>query len=305
MLTAAETVLAPLDALRTRALGAARPLSGRLAADRRSRVLWLGLSSVLVSFALTAWSPALLLAYGPLLLGVPHLLSDVRYLVLQPALHRRFRLVALSLPGLLLCATSWWIPHGMALGVGLLLSGVSIAANASPLRRSIALAASITAGALLWTLEPWSLVALAHLHNLVALLIWWRLRPRDRRMLAIPATVILGTLAIALGAVGMDARLTTSFAFLQSVHYAIWLRLVPEDMRARETPRSFRATWRGLASEFGPIPLLFTVALAASFLAGGLVDVSASGAAYFRLAAFHGPLEFGVLLLTFLEDRRP
>ncbi|XXF76315.1 hypothetical protein P2318_25100 [Myxococcaceae bacterium GXIMD 01537] len=66
------------------------------------------------AFLLTVGAPLWSLALGPVLLGVPHLLSDVRYLVVRPGLHRR--------TGLAVCAGVPLLAVGLGAGpeVGLL-----------------------------------------------------------------------------------------------------------------------------------------------------------------------------------------
>ena len=49
--------------------------------------------SVAVALACTLAAPLSLLTLGPLCLGVPHLVADLRYLVVRQGLHRRPRLL--------------------------------------------------------------------------------------------------------------------------------------------------------------------------------------------------------------------
>lgn len=79
--------VALLDRLRGRVLRTCMPWSGRIAADREARVAVVATATVLLSFALTVVSPLLLLALGPIVLGVPHLVADVRYCVVRPGWH--------------------------------------------------------------------------------------------------------------------------------------------------------------------------------------------------------------------------
>jgi hypothetical protein len=87
-LSSAEAWLRPLDRARTalfvRALAIA-PLRSVLI-EKRRRVSALLLIHAGAAFALSVLAPTLLLVLGPLLLGVPHLLADLRYLVLRPRL---------------------------------------------------------------------------------------------------------------------------------------------------------------------------------------------------------------------------
>jgi hypothetical protein len=52
--------------------------------SRAYRIELLALSSLVVALALTLSAPSLLFMWAPLVLGVPHLVADVRYLVLAP-----------------------------------------------------------------------------------------------------------------------------------------------------------------------------------------------------------------------------
>ena len=99
-------------------------------------------------------------------------------------------------------------------------------------------------------------------------------------------------------------RLVLAFAFLQAVHYGIWLRLVPEDDRPRAAPRPWRATWRALVQDFGVLPLVLFTALAFGIAAWGAVDLTQARVGYLRLAVFHGYLELAVAALWLIEGRR-
>jgi hypothetical protein len=100
-------------------------------------------------------------------------------------------------------------------------------------------------------------------------------------------------------------RLLLAFVYAQAVHYGAWLRLVPEDDRARRTPRPFRASARALVADLGA-PLVGIAVLAwIGLFAWGLGDPAAARAGYLTGAVFHGHLEIAALTLAFLEGRRP
>jgi hypothetical protein len=83
--------------------------------------------------------------------------------------------------------------------------------------------------------------------------------------------------------------------------YAVRLRLVPEEDRARDGPRSFRASDRALTRDVGAqLPFLLGLALLALWIYA-LLDVTRARDIYLRLAPFHGPLELAALTLCFLE----
>jgi hypothetical protein len=182
------------------------------------------------------------------------------------------------------------------------------------------------------------LVALvfAHLHNFAAIAIFWAWRRRRGAMSLVPVAMFAAlSTAIALGALdplveamhgydgtvgrtgiawnlalyapGIDApwgaRLVLLFAFAQSAHYAVWLRLLPEDDRAQETPRTWRASWEALRADMGAVPavLLGLVALGVSLWA--VHDLYEARMGYLRMVLFHGYLEIAVLALLFVEAR--
>ncbi len=321
-----------IDGVRARLYRALRPVLGTLYADRPRRVVWMGVLSIAVSFAATLIAPLWLLALGPLVLGVPHLVADARYLVVQPQLHRRGPLVWLA--ALPLVATGFGAPAAISL---LALVPAVLVAEGSTRRKLVAFATwlALTVVALAW--ETPFLFAFLHLHNLIALGWWWALRPRIRLAWLVPALVVAGCAFLLLGGAepvltalggwqapgsmtsfaefvesnasfatpGLALRLVLSFAFLQSVHYATWLRLVPEDARHRPAPRPFRETWRALERDFGR-PLLVVFVGLALFIAGwGVVNLAAARLGYLRLAAFHGYLELAAAALFLVERRRP
>jgi len=82
------SLLRPADRLRAGLLRRSGAIGRRLIADRQLRVNTLALLGITTSLVLTAGAPLWLLVVGPLALGVPHLLADVRYLVVRPGLHR-------------------------------------------------------------------------------------------------------------------------------------------------------------------------------------------------------------------------
>jgi hypothetical protein len=220
-------------------------------------------------------------------------------------------------------------------GVALVASG--LVACGTPRRR---LATSLL-GALLLGLDAQlgrtAAVVFAHLHNGVALALWWWLRPaRDRRALVVPLLALTGAVAILSGTLDphvallrvteengtfslpalvsmlapvsdpvLSVRFVLLFAFGQAVHYLVWLRLVPDDLRGRRAPRSFTASFRALRSDLGPALLLGTLLVWAALITSACVDAEAAWCAYMRLATFHGPLELACMGLAFAEERAP
>lgn len=317
-----------LDQLRARLYRVFAPVLRPFIANRALRVDALGLFSVVTSLLMTWAAPLWLLALGPLVLGVPHLMADARYLVAQPGLHRH---------GVL----SWllFLPLvGIALGappfVGLL--AMVPAVLLADARFSLKLAAlggwlALTAAA--FQFENSFLLAFLHLHNLIALAFWWAWRPREARSLVVPLLVVVALLFFFLG--GADAaiarpgpatgttftefvasnapglppifaaRLVLSFAFMQSLHYGVWLRLVPDDARARPAPRPFAASWRALERDLGRPLLLVCCGATVVIAAWGAVNLAQARDGYLRLASFHGYLELAAGAYFLVQQKRP
>ena len=223
-----------------------------------------------------------MLVLGPLLWGIPHVLADVRYLVARPGLHRRPLALAAIGAGVLAAGLGYGVRGGL-LGAALALP----VARASWPRRLVGLG---VVGALFAAAQRAGYVAdlaFAHLHNLVAVAIWWAWLPRRTRLHLAPiALFAAGTAALLLGAAGpllawsggteapwtglemrslewtlsptrtgpLAVRFVVLYAFAQATHYIVWLRLLPEDDRASKTPRSFRQSFRALAADIGTEP---------------------------------------------------
>lgn len=328
----ADAVLAPADSARSTVLRLASPWLRPLYADRQRRVWWLGVVSIVSAFAVTGLVPLWSLALGPVVLGVPHLVSDVRYLVVRPGLHRRALFVVLV--GAPLLATSLGAPP--AIGVLAMLPAVLVtSAFRFSWRLGLALFAWAALSWLAWVAPYEFQLGFVHGHNLVAIALWWSLSSRTPSMAWIPGLTLVGALAIMAGALDplvtlaggwsapwtgtsftefvetttpaidptLAARLVLSFCFLQSIHYAVWLRLVPDDERVRPAPRTFRASWASLVDDFGLAPLLVLTGLCLGVAAWGAVSLPEARLGYLQLAAFHGYLELAIAARWFAHGR--
>lgn len=325
----AGAILAPADSLRSAILRVASPWVSPLFADRSRRVWWLGVFSVVSAFVVAGVVPLWSLALGPVLLGVPHLVSDVRYLVVRPKLHHKPWLLVLV--GAPLLATS--LGAGPEVGVLAMVPAVFGAGFSWRLVVVALVWLALTAAAYL---EPFGFqLAFVHAHNVVAVVLWWSLTSRTKAMAVIPLLTIGGALAILAGALDpvvtfcsgwtapstgtsftefvetitpdvdptLAGRLVLSFCYLQSVHYAVWLRLVPDDARPRPAPRTFAASWHALVADFGLAPLLVFVALSLGLAVWGAFTLSGARLGYLQLAAFHGYLELAIAARWFVHGR--
>ncbi len=101
----------------------------------------------------------------------------------------------------------------------------------------------------------------------------------------------------------MGLRLVLLYAFAQSVHYWMWLRMVPDEDRERVSPRTFRRSWVKLENDMGKVVLWGAVATAV-FLAGWAVfDLARARYEYLHFARFHGVLELSTVALLLVEGR--
>jgi hypothetical protein len=171
-----------------------------------------------------------------------------------------------------------------------------------------------------------------HAHNLIALAFWVLFFRQRRAALALPLAVIgFGVAVLASGitweltlhhglssslglhvlqaadwvAPGLRADfavgLTSAYVFLQSIHYVVWLYLVPQDDQRREASSPFRESVRSLTSDFGAFWLVAIAAGALLVIGFALGDAVATRNTYLRFAMFHGYLELA--LFAYLWSR--
>lgn len=329
-----DKLTAPFDAVRAAMFrSVARPLAP-LMADPALRVAYLGSATVIVLFALVCAAPAWMLLLGPLALGVPHLVADLRYLVVRPGLHLRPRVIALVLAP---CALAIAFPTLEMIGVALM--GAAFAATSTRQRRATVGVVGVVIIAAGRHFDGRAEIVFAHIHNAMALgwlALGFASSRRDRSSLLFPIALTAAlTAALALGIAGPSAtelgsqlessgtpawimlasmspttnadaaaRWVLVFAFGQAVHYATWIRLIPELARERRGPRPLRRSIEALRSDLGlPLLLLVLVAALAVPLAA-LRDPLSVRDWYLRLALFHGPMEIAVAAL-FVAERRP
>jgi hypothetical protein len=330
MEAAALLLLSPLDRARSLVLRALGRWLGPWMRSRELRVAWLGAWMITLALAGTLFLPTWMLALGPIVLGVPHIAADLRYLVARPGLHAR--------------GWSTWavlVPLAAGAVTGRLYYGLGAAAVAVAVSRAAWLpklaGLALTSGLALlsYRYRGWSELVFAHGHNLVAVLLWWAWRPRTGRGHLVPLGLFFGFgFALLAGwfdpifaAVGQAAptvgaplrwhayqlapfaepeiatRWVLAFAFAQSVHYTIWLRLVPEEDREREGPRGFASSYRALVADLGK-PIVWATALGTLGLAiWAAFDLVAARSGYLRFAVFHGQLELCAGAWLLLEGR--
>lgn len=274
----------------------------------------------------TLWIPLWLLAIGPVVWGTPHLVADLRYLVIRTGFAER---------------TGLWLAGGIPLAIlalgGNLLVGfvggcaVALLARAPLRRRLVAAGALALLGGAFAAMGSAAEVVFGHAHNFFAIVLWWFWRPRRGRAHWVPLVLfllvtafLLSPLALAIAQFGdgpdrigssfqlwrlaggseLGLRLVLLFCFSQSVHYMIWVHSIPDEDRTRATPVTFRASLQGLRRDFGDVGLTIATLLAVGIAGWALVDLAEANHGYFRMARFHGHLELIAAVLLLLERRK-
>jgi hypothetical protein len=229
------------------------------------------------------------------------------------------------------------LQHGV--GSAWILCAVAGAAKTGARRRTVVLALVLAIAVAIASLAEPRLfrVVFMHAHNVVALAIWATLfRRRSFRAAAPPlALVLLGTVLLGSGvfvratlrfgvlsfaglhvfaaadwlAPGLsDARalaLTSTFAFLQSVHYAVWLSAIPQDDSDRKATSPFATRWRKLVADFSPLGLSIIGALVLLVGLGCARALLATRTHLLSLAAFHAWLELAAVAFFACRPPRP
>ena len=98
--------------------------------------------------------------------------------------------------------------------------------------------------------------------------------------------------------------LASSFVFLQSVHYLVWLVAIPMDDRAHAGASSFRRGFRSLSQDLGRRRLVLAALAWAIVIACGAVAPLVTRNTYLALAGFHVWLELAVLGFYAVAGRR-
>jgi hypothetical protein len=308
------------DAARLRVVRLFGPHARTLLGVRDNRVAWTGALLVTSAFAMTGLLPMWVLALGPIVWGVPHVLSDVRYLVVKPRYHARWLVVVPVLLGVAL----GWAGLGLAGVLACAAGGVLVAR--APVWRRLAVAVPLFALAFFAHRAPtFSTLVFAHVHNALALAFFVLWRRRERRIALVP--VVLACVFAALILAGaLDPVLSRAHAFgtatfddlvlqlappdfcadprlvSRLVHYVVWLRLVPEEDRPR--PRSFRQSVNALRRDLGVPILALSAAFAAVLAVWAFFDIADARWKYLQVAFFHGWLEISAGAVMLVEARR-
>lgn len=176
--------------------------------SRDRRVALQAASGVAVAACTTLLAPAWMYVLGPVLLGVPHVVSDVRYLVVRRAPPRAWVVACVVASAALLALRAAsevhvHVRHAPALEVGLgalwVAAGAALGARAAAacrrdvLASALALVAAAGAAAVAHPLAAQR--ALLHAHNVVGVLLWVALFRRARAAALGPIALLAALLA--------------------------------------------------------------------------------------------------------------
>ena len=309
-----DTIARRLDRPRRDLLLLCSPFIAPFIKNRALRVHCSAIIFLAIAFAITIGLPCWQLALGPIILGIPHIIGDVRYLVLQEELHKNsvfWMLVAAPLLAFLYFQQSGF--GAMAIVGATLLH--------KPNRSALPIVgAAIGLMVVAFIYDRIFLYSLLHLHNVIAIAIWWRWR-KNRKAWEYTSLVLCAAFCIVI-LVGFRLntafhptqlpmeyftrtlvpfasgdwaiRLVLLYAFLQSFHYFIWVRLIPEDNRKQQTPQSFRKSLSTLQENFGEKGIFFIALSMVALIIWACFDIKSARANYLYLISFHGFLELAV-----------
>jgi hypothetical protein len=309
------------------ALRALRPVL----VDRGRRLAAMQAVAVLSAAFLALRAPLVSLWLGAAVFGVPHLLAGVRAVAVRRR-SSRVALVCAVL-GLGVGAAQIAGAGDSALRAFVLLFATALGWEALTAARrrpwaALALLAAIVPGvAAAWTAPRLAVVVLAHLHGLGALL-YFGITARGRRLPVWP--LFAGVAVVTVAAIGglLDGLMASTlyaprsasgsivaeaitaglphptavvfhralfvYAFGQSLHFAAWLRLLPDVERISPTPKTFRRALADFRADFGrfatPLLVLTVAAILLLLLGGGRARET-----YFALSYFHVGLEGAAL----------
>ncbi len=295
-------------------------------AKRSTAPMFVGV--VLVAFTIAAFDPYRALLFSPILLGAPHALSDIWYLLVRDSgVPLRVRVALAAASGLILLNAGlvlfgWKV--GQHVDSILLVSLLAIPmALVVPANKAVPQWATVAAFAcvLLATSFPLRAVV-AHLHNVIALIFLFTLAwPKWRKGgVALAVFVVVGLLvfgmalsftnvavfakpiaspswspflSLTFGAKnGVAGALLFSYGFLQLLHFAVWIGFIPLLKGDIEWKKVGRAFGFGLPI-LGVGVILFTVVAAPL---SAMIDPLKAREAYLTLVSFHGWMEIAWLL---------
>jgi hypothetical protein len=292
--------------------------------------------AAVLALAVALRAPLATTVLGLICFGVLHNVLELRYVTgrFATVLSGPFLWLLLALvTGIVLCRLLALRTPEIVLAYAVLGAGVLYALR-RPARRAAAIAALGVAAAVSLAFPAYHFVVLAHLHNVVPLFFLWEWSRRlpvrrttfravqvgwvlvlpflvlagafDRLIAAGPSTVVAfagpaGAVAAAVTPAGlsMGLRFLVVFAFLQTMHYVVWVgflpRYAPDATAAFEARVPWLRGWRARVLA-GGVALVLAVLLVSDYAHGRTL--------YAAFASYHAYLEFPVLL-ALLVGRQP
>lgn len=309
-----------------------KPLGRFLVGRKEARLAAFATAHLLIALFCAYAAPLLLIAWSVLILGAPHILMDIRHLVLRRGLHKRVIFFAVMIPTLVLAVLFGGIAATLAGAIP-----ICLLSQAAPLKKT---AVSFVVGMLAvvaWQNGPLSDFVFLYLHNVVGVILWWGWIKRKQHWHVVPL-VLFFAVSLALLLFPMTefflhagfvdsalntmtayqiaatfiptpdspkaAALLTLFAFTQSAHYAAWFYLIPEEDRPGTSPQGFAKSYQSLLRDCGTVLVFITGLLTICFITWGVFDLAGARLNYLRFAGFHGYLEVLVMTLMLTEGRQ-
>lgn len=329
---------------RALAWAAAHPRVFPWVRSRDARVLLRAYVAIGVALVLALVAPCAALALGPLVLGVPHVAASVRYLVLRQKMHPAYiaalvvaclglvgaRVVSLvSDPGAATVVTAVRVEVSLGCALAATSAIVGMASGGSVRRGGLAVAVLAALGLAL-VLSPYAYagrLAFVHLHNLGVVALWVALF-RHKKAVRVVVALFAGLALVCLvpplsvasyGGVAfadvaawlgpnvtprVAAALVLAHVYTDSIHYAFWLGVVPDQALRGEGSLTFAQTLRGLGRDFGRmLPWVLLACLAVPALA--MLGAETARRVYFSVFGFHGYVEGATLVLAFVRGASP
>ncbi|WP_433081539.1 hypothetical protein ACQP1P_46360 [Dactylosporangium sp. CA-052675] len=291
------------------------------------KISLLFVAAAAAALGLALGAPLAVTVGGLIAFGALHNVLELRYVAgrFSSLLTGRFLVVLLGLvTAIVLCRLAALVVGDPARYAEILVGyGVLAAACVHALRGArlvLGLVVLVLAASVSLAFSQYHFVVLAHLHNVVPLFFLWEWAGRLRRpgpfrwtqvawVLVLPVLVLAGAFDFALrGLVSspvvasiappgssalVGTRFLVVFAFLQTMHYFVWVFFLPR--YAPEAPRFLlgRRAW------------LLGLGLAALLAIPFAIDYATGRALYGAFASYHAYLEFPVLLAAVAGGSQP
>ena len=314
----------PLDRVRRTILWAFSPWIYPFLRNRELRICVTACVGIIASFSVTMFFPLWQLLLGPIILGIPHVVGDLRYLMLKDKIYKKeWFWLAVALPFFFY----FWTNKVFFATFAVVLTAFKTRRKGN--ERWIVQIIALTLFALSIQWPRYFVYAFLHMHNLIGIGIWWFWRKKRKLWETLPLLLcVLGTMGILYiepiyalqyhppsmnigyygrriaGFASGDTQVSwvLMFAFLQSIHYLVWIRLIPEEDRKQNTPRGFEKSYRALEADFGFLFLFIGFLTLIFFIGYAIYSPRIARTNYLALISFHGFLE--LVMLAYNKQER-